>query len=174
MVRLDQAHGALHDRCRAAVVDLEVDAPEARQRVAQLEDASHVGEPPAVDRLVVVTDQEHPVGGCGQQERQPQLRPIHVLDLVDQQVPAAAAPAREERRIGVEPVERPPDEIVEVEGAARRECPLVRHERPAGGSGVGIGVDLGGVHAELQLEPRERGVEPADLRRVAAARTARR
>ena len=105
-VVLDQADRALDDGRRAAVVDGEVDAPQAGQVGGQAQHPAHVGEAPAVDRLVVVADEEDPVRRRRQQQGEPQLAAVDVLDLVDQQVGAARAPAREQRRVGLEQPQR--------------------------------------------------------------------
>ena len=75
---------------RAAVVHHEVDPAEARQRVGEAEDAPDVGESPAVDRLVVVADEEDPVRRRREEQRQPELGPVEVLGLVDEEMRAAA------------------------------------------------------------------------------------
>ena len=96
-VVLDQPNRPIEDRRRTAVVRLEVDPQEARQRlVGEAEQSAHVREPPAIDRLVVVADEEDPVRGCGEEEGQPELRPIEVLGLVDEQMRAAGSPVGED------------------------------------------------------------------------------
>ena len=155
---LDQPDGPFDDRPRASVVDLEVHPTEAGQSVVEGQDPPDVGQPPAVDRLVVVADEEDPVGRRRQQERQPELRPIDVLDLVDEQLAAPvgasgrAAPGRASRTR-----DRAQDEIVEVEAAARGHGAPRRRRRPSPtGPGVGVRRDVRRVDAELDLEPRER------------------
>ena len=58
--------------------------------------AADVGEPPAVDALVVVADEEDAVRGRREQQGEPELCPVDVLDLVDEQLAAAPAPACQE------------------------------------------------------------------------------
>ena len=95
-VVLDEPDRAVEHGRGTAVVRLEVDARQAGQGfVGEAQEAANVGEAPAVDRLVVVADEEDPVVGRREQERQPELRPIEVLRLVDEQMPAARAPCRE-------------------------------------------------------------------------------
>ena len=97
-VVLDESDRPLDDRRRAAVVDLEVDPAQSRQRRVEAQHPPDVGQPPAVDGLVVVTDQQDPVRRRREQQRQPELGPVHVLDLVDQQVGAprrAIAPSED-------------------------------------------------------------------------------
>ena len=62
------------------------------KRRIQREDATHVGQAPTVDRLVVVAHEEDPMGRCREQERQTELRAVDVLDLVDKQMGAMVAP----------------------------------------------------------------------------------
>ncbi len=104
----DEPDRPLHDRPRAAVVrDLRSTRRRPGQRAVQAEDPPDVGQPPAVDRLVVVADEEDPVGRRGEQQGQPELGPIDVLDLVDEEVAAAlAASARGRRRVRLEGCER--------------------------------------------------------------------
>ena len=119
---LDQPDRPLHDRRRAAVVDLEVDPDEAGQDRVQAQHPADVGQPPAVDRLVVVADEQDPVRRLGEEQGEPELRPVDVLDLVDEEVGASASPAREQVRVGLEPLDRPEDEVVEVEPARGRDA----------------------------------------------------
>ena len=128
-VVLDEPDGPLHDLARAAVVDLEVDPSQTRQERLEPEDPPDVGESPAVDRLVVVADEEDPVGRSGQQQGEPELGAVDVLDLVDQQLPAAIAPAGEQVRVAFQLGDRAQDEVIEIESAAGRHGGLVGHER---------------------------------------------
>src|SRR5437899_494465 len=67
-VAFDEPHGPLDDRPGTSVVRHEVDAPEVRQGRPEVEHPTDVGEPPAVDRLVVVADEEDSVLGRREQE----------------------------------------------------------------------------------------------------------
>ena len=140
-VVLDQPDRPFDDRDRAAMVHLQVDAPEARKRRIESEDPAHVGQAPTVDRLVVVAHEEDPIRRRREQERQTQLRAVDVLDLVDEQMGAAVAPPREQGRIVVESVQRAPDQVVEVQTAALRDRSLVGNEGPRERAGVGVGGD---------------------------------
>jgi hypothetical protein len=92
--------------------------------------------------LVVVPDQEDAVRRRGEEERQPELGPVDVLDLVDQQLLAVRPPTSEQRRIPRQFQDRPQDEVVEVEPAAGQDGRLVVDERPCVRAGIGIGGDL--------------------------------
>ena len=142
------------------MVHLKVDASQPGQDGGETEHAADVGEPPAVDALVVVADEEDPIGGRRKQQGELELRPVDVLDLVDKQLAAARAPAGEERLVGRQHLDRPQDEVVEVEAAGRGDGALVFHERPSRGPGVRVLRDLVSGYAQLQLQPRDRGVEP--------------
>ena len=56
-------------------------------------------------------------------------------------------------------VDRPGDEIVEVEGAHLPERVLVLDERPGQRPGIRVGGDVCRRHAQLDLEPRDGTVE---------------
>ena len=148
---------------RAAVVDLEVDPSQTRQERLEPEDPPDVGESPAVDRLVVVADEEDPVGRGGQQQGEPELGAVDVLDLVDQQLPAATAPAGEQVRVAFQLRDRAKDEVVEVESAARGHGGLVGHERAGDRTRAVVRRDVGGRDAQLDLEPRDRRVESEEI-----------
>ena len=141
-VVLDQPDRAFQHRGRAAVVRLEVHAAEARQRlVREAQQAPDVGQPPAVDRLVVVADEEDAVGRRGEQQRKPELRPIEVLGLVDEQVRAPVAPRGEQGRVALEQPQRPGDQVVEVEAAAPPDLGLVRRVGPGDRARLRIALD---------------------------------
>ena len=90
LVVLDETHGPLDDRTRTPVVDLQVHPSKAGQTTLERQDPPDIGQPPAVDRLVVVADEEDPVRGGGQEQGQIELGSIDVLDLVHEQLPTAA------------------------------------------------------------------------------------
>ena len=133
---------------RAAVVDRQIDAREPRQRIGQGKYPPHVGQSPAVDRLVVVADQEDLVAGAASSRASRSWRTIHVLRLVDQQVLALRAPAAEEGRPGLQQPERPRDQVVEVEAAGVLQSLFVGQEGAGDRARVGIGGHLGGGHAD--------------------------
>ena len=148
------------------MVHLQVDTSQPGQHGGETEDAAHVGEPPAVDALVVVADEEDAVRRRRKQQGEPELRPIDVLDLVDEQLAAAPAPAGEERLVRRQHVDRPQDEVVEVEAAGRCDGTFVVDEGSCRRAGIGVLRDLVGGHAQLELQPRDRGVEPHPFRGI--------
>ena len=162
----NEPDGALDDRRRTAVVHLQVDASQPGQQGGETEHTADVGEPPAVDALVVVAHEEDAVRGRRKQQGEPELRPVDVLDLVDEQLAAALAPAGEERLVGRQHVDRPQHEVVEVEAAGRGDGPFVVDEGSRRRAGIRVVRDLVGGHAQLQLQPRDRGVEPHPFRGV--------
>ena len=161
---LDEAHGAGDDRWRASVVGLEVHPPQARQRGGQPEDSPHVGETPRVHRLVVVADQEDVVRGRGQQQRQLQLGSVQVLGLVHQQPRGARPPAGEQARVRLQSLERAHQQVVEVETARIPDGALVGDEGAGDRPGRRVPRHLVRRDAQVQLEPREREVQPPAVR----------
>ena len=110
-------------------------------------DPPDIGQSPAIDGLVVVADQEDPIGRRGEQQRHAQLRSVHVLDLVNEQLdPGLLRGGRLSRTIvlGV------PDE------AARREMLKLHTARMPT-----IEVDL------VDLARKTEGLSPADLKALA-------
>ena len=128
-VAFDEANRPLDDRPRAPVVDLEVDPPEAGQHRVQAEDTTHVGQAPAVDRLVVVADQQDPVRRFGEEQGEAELGAIDVLDLVDEQMARTGTASGRAGPVPLERVDGAEDEVVEVEPAGRRDRGLVVDER---------------------------------------------
>src|SRR5207249_8518112 len=114
-VHRNKPDGPLDDGGGAAVVCLEVEAAQPRQLGRQREDSPDVRQPPAVDRLVVVADQENPICRCGQQQGQSELATVDVLHLVDQQLGTGGAPAGEEGSVRFEKSERPSDQGTEIQ-----------------------------------------------------------
>ena len=157
---LDQAHRALHDGPRAPVVRLEVDPSQARQGARQAENPSHVREPPAVDRLVVVAHEEHVVVRRREQQGELQLGPIEVLRLVDEQPRAPPPPADQDALIGLEEPERADDEVVEVDATELRNRPLVNDERARDRARGRVARNVGAI-AERVLEVLKVVVGPA-------------
>ena len=85
-----------------AVRAVEVDGLERRPAAAELVEERGVGTVPAVDRLVRVADHEHvpPVAPPGLE--QPELQGVHVLELVDEQVPEPPTLRRREARVALD------------------------------------------------------------------------
>ena len=82
----DEPRGGVDDGARATVVRGEHDAVGVRVRAGEAQDPAHIGEPPGVDRLVVVADDEEVVLRRGQEADEPELRRVDVLELVDAHV----------------------------------------------------------------------------------------
>ena len=165
LVALDEANGPGHHRAGAAVVRHEVDPAQAGQAGGQVQDPSHVGQPPTVDGLVVVADHEDPVGRRRQEEGHPELAAVDVLDLVDEEVGTGPSPAIEDRSIGIEQADGPRDEVVEVDATECRDGPLIGHERPGDEPRLRVPGDIVGRHAQVELEARDRIVESGPGRR---------
>ena len=129
----------------------------------EVEDSPDIRQAPAVDRLVVVADEEDPVRRGGEQQRKPKLRAVDVLDLVDQQLSAAPTPARQQGGVALEGRDRPKDQVVEIEAATRGHGLFVGHEGQRHRPGVRIGGDVRLGHAQLDLEPGDDRIEPEPL-----------
>jgi hypothetical protein len=139
---------------------------EPGQRGREAEHTTHVGQAPAVDRLVVVADEEDPVGRRGEEQRQVELRAVEVLRLVDEEVRARGAPSDEQGWGLAQPVERPTDQVVEVELAALGQRAFIGDPRARDRARLWICCDDRDVGPEIELEPREGRVQPGDCRRV--------
>jgi hypothetical protein len=159
---LDESHGPLHDATGTSIVHRQVHATNPGERLLEGEDPAHVREAPAVDRLVVVADEEDMVGRRGQEQGEAQLRAVDILDLVDEQLGTPPAPDGEQLIVVLEHLGRSKDEVVEVEAARCLDGSLVGDEGSGDRPGVGIGGDVVGRHAELDLQARDRGVEPQE------------
>lgn len=72
---------------------------------------------------------------------------------------AAAAPARQQHGVGLESAHGSHHQVVEVEAAGRGDRRLVRDECSGDRARLGVGRDLAGGHAKIELQPRDRGVE---------------
>ena len=112
-----------------------------------------VGEPPPVDRLVVVTHEADVPSVARQQEREVQLGPVEVLRLVHQQRRAAPTPAPQRARVGLEQYQGADEEVVEVQSARCGHGALVGDERPGDRSWRRIGGDPVGGDPQVELEP---------------------
>ncbi len=149
----NEADRALDDLAGTPVVDLEVDSAKARQDRIQAEDPADIGQPPAIDGLVVVADQEDAVGRRGQQQGESKLGTVDVLDLIDQQFATACAPAGQQPVVPLESFDGPQDEVVEVEPTTGRYLGVVGDERGRHRSGLGVRRDVCRRHAKFHLEP---------------------
>jgi hypothetical protein len=69
----DEADRPLDDRSGAAVVDGQVDPAQTGQARGQRDHAANVGQPPGVDRLVVVAHQEDAPPLAGEENGQVEL-----------------------------------------------------------------------------------------------------
>ena len=156
---------------RAAVVD-DRGRPAAGPAalVGQAEDPADVGQAPAVDRLVVVADEEDPVRRRGEEQREPELGPVEVLGLVDEQVGAARAPAREDVAVAPRGAGGRARRDRRSRGRPRRELAPRRRGRPGrSGPAPGRAATSSAVDAEVELQPRERACRAAASRPAPAS-----
>ena len=164
-VVLDEPDRALHDGPRAPVVRLEVDPSQARQ-------GRPPGRGPVARRRAASrrsTGRRRPRGT----RRWPAPRAAARAPAGSDRGPAprrraaartGRASAASTRPIGLEEPERPDDEVVEVDAAELRDRPLVGDERARDRARGRVARDVVGRDAKVQLEPREREVQPAAVR----------
>ena len=189
----DEAVGAVEDRRERAVVPAQDDRAGAAVPVPELEDVADRGAPEAVDRLVVVADDRHVAMPLREQRHELRLRPVRVLELVDEDVPVARLERLARRGRLAQELERQRDLVAEVDRAvlaqqrrctgrnARASSPCRRASSAAAAaasrsasSTVGaVGdrrLELGRAHREAG--PRARGTPRARRPRRGSARTA--
>jgi hypothetical protein len=170
----NQAGGAIHDGVRTTSVGDEIHPTEARQGRREPQDPPDIRQPPCVDGLVIVPDQEAVVRRGGEQLGQGELGPVEVLRLVDEEDLRACLPPCPQPVICLERAKRPGDEVVEVQATQAGELGLVGHEGPQHHQPLGVssrgcrgmetrqlGPSQRHVHPGVELETREGVVESA-------------
>jgi hypothetical protein len=90
------------------------------------------------------------------------LSPVDILHLIDQEVVALGAPAAEQGRAGFQQSNRPGNQIVEVEPAGVLQGLLIGEEGAGDRPRFWVCGHPAGRDADLQFEPAEGVVEPAD------------
>ena len=105
------------DLGRAAIVDTQGVLAGAREQGAVVDEESRVGAGVPVDALVVVADAEHVERRQAEQADQQDVGRREVLELVDEQVPAAALHLGAERTVGEDRLDGGVDLLVEVDDA---------------------------------------------------------
>ena len=86
----------------------------------EAQDAPHVGQPPGVDRLVVVADHEQVALRLGQQRTRLELGAVHVLELVDADVGEPPCQRRRSSGSDSSASERAGEHAIEVDSAGGR------------------------------------------------------
>ena len=160
----DHAVGAGQDVAGGAVVLLQPHLDGAGEVALVAQDVLHLGAPPAVDGLVVVAHGADVHALAGQQLEQLELAGVGVLVLVHQQVAEARLVLLAQRLLLAQQLDRPGDEIVEVDGALGAQRLLVAREDLGGDQVVVVPLPLGPGH-DLLLE---RVLGPRDLPEDAA------
>ena len=161
----DDAVGRVEHHLRRAVVLLQAHQPSAGKVLEEVLHVPHVGAPPAVDRLVVVAHRAH-VAVRAQQLDQLVLRPVRVLELVDQDEAELGLVGAQPVRMLAEQRQRMHQEIVEVHrvgGLQRRP-----HGRVDVGRDLGEAVEL--RHPGRELRRRHQAVLGARDERLHRAR----
>ena len=147
----EEVLGPVDDLDRAAVVDGERVGGGAGEELVVVDEEPGVGGLVAVDDLVVVADAEHVARRQGQEPDEQDVGRGEVLELVDQQVPAALLHRPAERTVGEQHLDGPVDLLVEVDRAPVGQGPAVGVEQ------VGQPVDVVARRLDLgrfaQAEP---------------------
>ena len=116
--------GRLQDRRRRTVVRLEGDVRALGKSRLEAQDVLDLGPAPAVDRLVLVADDEED-SALSAGSLRARLRGVRVLVFVDEEVPDAPALRRRGPRSRPQKPRREDDQVVEVERARLGELLLV-------------------------------------------------
>ncbi len=131
VVEPDEPVGRIEDRRVRPIVPAQHHGPGADIALAELQDVVHGGPAERVDRLVVVADHGHVPVTLGERRDQLRLRPVGVLELVDQDVAEPAGDRLPGRGGRPDEAQRQRDLVAEVDAAVGRQEPLV------GGIGAG-------------------------------------
>ena len=171
VVEADQAICSVQHRRMRSIVAPQDDRPRTAVTGLEVEDVVDRRAPEGIDRLVVVADDRHVAMSLGEQPDELRLRPVRVLELVDEDVPEAGLdPLASLGRLADEP-ERECDLVAEVDEAAGREQVLVARvgtselELPARCFRQGLGVHSSRVERGGRL-----GREALGERHVGAGR----
>jgi len=161
----DDGVGRAQDGGRRAVVLLEGNQARAGKVVGELVDVPNAGAAPLVDRLVGIAHGAHVAVRRGEQLHQLVLRRVRVLELVNEQVPAPAAPAGVGLGVVAQHADGLHEQVVEVHRARAPQAGLVlgvdgRHaaaEAVAAAGRVRVGLEHGGLGVlDLGLDGRGR------------------
>ncbi len=146
-----------------AVVPAQDDRPRSRVAVPEVEDVVDRGAAERVDRLVVVADHGDVPVGLGEQGHQLGLRPVRVLELVDEDVAEPAGDLGARRGGAPDEAQGERHLVAEVDAAVGREQLLIRRVGPGelvlpggllaprrGRIGVHLGGRVGGVDQPVE------------------------
>ena len=89
---LDRRVGDIQDRGPRSIVLLELGDDGARKVLLEIENVVDAGAAPAVDRLIVVSDDAYVSPLVGKQANQVELRSVGILELVDEDVRESSTP----------------------------------------------------------------------------------
>jgi hypothetical protein len=104
-----------------AVVAPQDDRPRAAEAVQEVDDGPGRGAAEAVDRLVVVADHGDVAAGLGHEREELGLGPVHVLELVHEDVPEAGLQLRPRGGVLAEEPQGKGHLVAEVDGAGLAE-----------------------------------------------------
>ena len=126
VVEPDQAVGGVQHRGERSVVSAQDDRASTRVAILECEDVVEGRPTERVDRLVVVAHDRHVAMRLAEQRHELRLRPVRVLEFVDEDVPVPAGDRRARGGRRANQAERQRDLVAEVDAAVRR------HERLVG------------------------------------------
>ena len=122
----DNPTGGLDDRLCRTIILLQADDPGTGEIIVKIEDITDLGAPPAVDRLVVVTDHTKVFLRPDQQLNQPVLDPVGILKLIHQQIFETLLPMPSDFRMFLKQAHRQQQQITEIDGIGRLHALLVK------------------------------------------------
>ena len=130
VVEPDEPIRRVEDRAERSVVPSQHDGPRAPVARLEVEDVVDRRAAERVDRLVVVADDRDVAMRLGEQRHELRLRPVRVLELVDQDVPEAAGDRRPGRRRLAHEAQGERHLVAEIDEPVRGQQVLVAGERP--------------------------------------------
>ena len=128
IVRDDRVRGG-EDVAGRAVVLFEADRLRARKIAQEKMHVLDARAAPAVDRLIVVADDEHLPGRAGEHADPRVLQRVGVLEFVDQQMPEALAVVLQQRVVVQPELVRAQQQLGEIDEARRAGTPLRTRDR---------------------------------------------
>ncbi len=114
-IQFDDVIGHRYDACSRAVIDFQIDALRFFERLLEIEDVADERLAPAIDRLVLIPDDEKVLVLSGQRFHQHVLHPVGVLIFIYQNVLEAILIPLQHARLGIEEVKWQDQQVVEID-----------------------------------------------------------
>ena len=115
----DQGVGGAQDARAATVILFQLDDLQVGVIARQQVEVFRLRTAPGVDALVIVADAGDRPARPGKLTQQAVLRTVGVLALIDQQVADTLAPGGGEIGIGLQQLQRQPDQVIEIDRVER-------------------------------------------------------